>query len=1077
MSEKGVTKDFLERLEGLGWRESAYCPRIVRENVIIDEIFEESFRKLNRKVLASEGLEDRMDVVLSKVKEMLVRAEPHEFLEYLRSGLSVEEGRKRVKVTLIDYENINNNDFTVCKEVNFLNERYEVRRLDAILYVNGIPLVAIEVEDPLRLGEKALEEGISQLYRYEKEIPWLFKYVQIGVVYTDVENSVYMPMMRDWRGRERWFGKWRDFNGNYNILDLLERERLLDILRWFIFYKGKEKKDKVIPRYNQYWATVKSVKRIVNYLEGRDARNRGLIWHWQGSGKTYIMFYIAYQFYRRFFEEDPIVFFIVDRKELQRQLYDEFIKDIYAPYFQEYIKIVESIEGLKSILNEIKMKEVSRLAIGRGVYVVLIQKFRPEELKELLPIDKREILVLLDEAHRSQYGVLGATLDGILPNAIEFAFTGTPIMGYERNTFWRFAYPSKGELFLDKYFISDSIKDGYTLPLVHRVVRETETKGVKVNVSQDEIKDLLNTWAKNACEVGSLDDLVDEEDERVFITVTKREIRQKLNKIRVFLENPKRLSLVAEYIADNVREDTEDFKFKAIVVVSSRLACVRMKRALDEALTKRYGEEARKWSEVVMTYLSNEREEEIRNYLDELLGRWRGAGDKVVKDWDEVNRIIQDSFKEKEEPRILIVTDMLITGFDCPKLKVMYLDKSLFEHKLLQAIARVNRPYKTQNIIKEFGLIVDFMDLLNNVKETIVKYELLDMEVYKKIFEESIHTSRDVLGELKQLIDEIKQKLATGVNIGNHKVELNIDEIIELVNKGLDSQVYTKLIDASSLLAMGCKSYDPNVIDLLAKMRRACNLYKALGAFKDKLEFHSYIVIITKLYNGITHYMKGAKLPDSFWKELLKMVHDKTSIPEIKLIEEFVIEPASLEEISKKMEMTKLYDPQMKYVAAEAILTIRGLLDLEPANPVYKHIYERLKKLEEEWARRVDSRLIGGIKEIMSDLSDYLRKRATMKLNDRLIYDVKEFLRRRFNMVVAKLEFLEPTLNDVIEKYKSLKVAKPIFFDIDRKNVKSALLKDLFKMGLKDPRQAQRIADELTEYIEREVIRELQKRY
>jgi type I restriction enzyme R subunit len=720
-----------------------------------------------------------------------------------------------------------------------------------------------------------LEEGISQLYRYEKEIPWLFKYVQIGVVYTDVENSVYMPMMRDWRGRERWFGKWRDFNGNYNILDLLERERLLDILRWFIFYKGKEKKDKVIPRYNQYWATVKSVKRIVNYLEGHDARNRGLIWHWQGSGKTYIMFYIAYQFYRRFFEEDPIVFFIVDRKELQRQLYDEFIKDIYAPYFQEYIKIVESIEGLKSILNEIKMKEVSRLAIGRGVYVVLIQKFRPEELKELLPIDKREILVLLDEAHRSQYGVLGATLDGILPNAIEFAFTGTPIMGYERNTFRRFAYPNRGELFLDKYFISDSIKDGCTLPLVHRVVRET--KGIKVSVSQDEIKDLLNTWAKNACEVGSLDDLVDEEDERVFITVTKREIRQKLNKIRVFLENPKRLSLVAEYIADNVREDTEDFKFKAIVVVSSRLACVRIKRALDEALTKRYGEEARKWSEVVMTYLSNEREEEIRNYLDELLSRWRGAGDKVVKDWDEVNRIIQDSFKEKEEPRILIVTDMLITGFDCPKLKVMYLDKSLFEHKLLQAIARVNRPYKTQNIIKEFGLIVDFMDLLDNVKETIVKYELLDMEVYKKIFEESIHTSRDALGELKQLIDEIKQKLATGIDVGNHKVELNIDEIIELINKGLDSQVYTKLIDAASLLAMGYKSYDHNVIDLLAKMRRACNLYRALGAFKDKLEFHSYIVIITKLYNGITHYMKGAKLPDSFWKELLKMVHDKNS--------------------------------------------------------------------------------------------------------------------------------------------------------------------------------------------------------
>jgi type I restriction enzyme R subunit len=865
MSEEGVIQEFLRRLEDLGWKKSAYCPKIVRENaIIIDEIFEERFKRLNHKALTSEGLEDKIDAVLSKVKETLMRAEPHEFLEYLRSGLSVEESRKRVKVVLIDYENIDNNDFIICEKVRFLGEKSDIP--DVTLYINGIPLVVIEVEDPLRLGERALGEGINQLYGYEREIPWLFKYVQIGVVYTDAENSVYMPMMRDWRGKERWFGRWRDSNGNYNILDLLRRERLLDILRWFIFYKGERKDNKVIPRYNQYWATIKAVKRVTNYLEGRDARNRGLIWHWQGSGKTYTMFYIAYQFYRRFFEKDPIVFFIVDRKDLQRQLYDEFIKDIYAQYFHEYIKIIERIEDLKSILKDIKEKEINRLAISRGVYVVLIQKFRPEELEELSPIDKREIVILLDEAHRSQYGVLGATLSRVLPNTVELAFTGTPVMEYEKNTFLRFAYPSLGELFLDKYFVSDSIKDGYTLPLVYQVIQEIED--MRINVSRDEIKDLLDTWAEKAYEVGSLDDLVDEEDEKVFATITKKEIRQKLNKIKVFLENPKRLSLIAEYIAENVREDTEGFKFKAMVVVSSRLACVRMKRALDEALAKRYGEKGKKWSEVVMTYQSNEREEEIRNYLNELLSKWRGVGDKVVRDWDEVNRIIQDRFKEGEDPRILIVTDMLITGFDCPKLKVMYLDKPLFEHKLLQAIARVNRPYKTQNLIKEFGLIIDFLGLLDSVKETIVKYELLDVETYRKIFEESIHALSDVMEELKQLINEIKQKLAIGINVGNHRIELNIDSVIELMDKGLDSQVYVKLINVASLLAMGYRSYDPNIIDLLAKIRRACNLYKALGAFKDKLKFHNHIIIITKLYNGVIHCAKGVWPPESFWKEL-----------------------------------------------------------------------------------------------------------------------------------------------------------------------------------------------------------------
>jgi len=1072
VSEEAVVRGLLDRLKGLGWRLDSRCPRAVRGDVIVEGVLRERFERLNKRVLEVEGLEDSLDSIFSKVRDLLEKAEPHEFLEYLRGGVAIKEGRKYVKVFLIDFENLDNNEFMMCREVEFYGERSNVRP-DLVLYVNGIPLVVVEVENIFRLGEEALEEGIAQVLRWEREVPQLFKYVQIGVVYTDDENSVYMPMMKDWRGRERLYSRWRDVQGNYNILDLLKRDRLLDVLRWFTFYKGKDKRDKVIPRYNQYWATVRAVNRVVDYLEGRDTKNRGLIWHWQGAGKTYIMFYIAYQFYNRFFERDPVVFFIVDRRELQRQLYDEFIKDVYAPYFQEVIRVVESIEHLREVLKEIKEREINKLAIGRGVYVVLVQKFRPEELEELLPIDKKEILVLIDEAHRSHYGVLGATLNRVLPNAIKFAFTGTPVMSYERNTFLHFAYPDHGELYLHKYFISDSIRDGYTLPLKYQVVQEV--KGVKVNVSQDEIKELLDMWVRNIDEVGSLDDLVDEEDAKVLIT--RREIKQKLNKIKVFLENPERLNLIAEYIADRVREDTEGFKFKAMVVVASRLACVSMKRALDRALTKRYGEEARKWCEVVMTYLSSEREEEIRDYLDELLSRWRGVGDRVVRGWDEVNRVIQDSFKEKEDPRILIVTDMLITGFDYPKLKVMYLDKHLYEHRLLQAIARVNRPYKAQNITKEFGLIVDFVGLLDYVKKTVIKYELLDKEVYKEVFEGSIHTLDDAIRELELLINEIKQKLAKGIAVGIHTIKLNIDEVFESIDRGLGSQAYTELANTARILAMGYVSHNPDIVDILTKMRRVCSLYRALGASRDKLKFHKYVVIIMKLYNGVTHFVRGIKLPEGFWKELLKMVYDRTIIPEVGLVEEFVLEPNNLEEVLKKVEAVELYSPQTKYaadVAAEAILTVKGLLDLEPANPVYKHIYERLKKLEDEWVKRVDKSLIKEVKELINDLSGYLEKRANMRLSERLIYDVKEFLRRRFNVVVTKLEFLEPVLNNVINKYESRRTVRVMLFDEDKKNVKLALLKDLFKIGL-DVREAKCIVDDLVDYIEKVVIRELQK--
>lgn len=1070
MSEKDIVEELLRSLEGLGWRESAECPKVVRGDFIINGIFDASFKRLNDKVLASEGLEDRIDSVLSKVKEVLRRAEPHEFLEYLKSGLFVEEGRKRVKVILVSYENIDGNVYTMCREVTFHGERFD-ERPDIILYVNGIPLIVIEVENPFRLGERALEEGVSQLLRYEREVPQLFKYVQMGVVYTDVENSVYMPMTVYWRGRARWYGRWRDSNNNYNILDLLRRERVLDILRWFTFYKGREKKDKIIPRYNQHWATVKAVERITGYLEGRDNRNRGLIWQWQGSGKTYIMFFIAYQFFRRFFDRDPIVFFIVDRRELQRQLYDEFIKDIYAPYFQELIKIVESIDKLKSILKDIKAKEASKLAIGRGIYVILIQKFRHEELEELEPIHKREIVVLLDEAHRSLYGVLGATLNKVLPQAIKLAFTGTPVMSYERNTFIHFAHPDQGELYLHKYFIRDSISDGYTLPLKYQVVQEIDH--MTINVSQDEIRDLLNTWIKNVHELGSLDDLLEEE-----VYVTKSEIRQKLNTIKVFLENPDRLKHIANYIAGRVKEDTEDFRFKAMIVVASRLACVRMKKALDEALVNRYGDSARRWSEVVMTYTTNEREEEIREYLDELLDRWRGDGGVAVKDWDEVNRMIQDSFKEKEDPRILIVTDMLITGFDYPKLKVMYLDKPLYEHRLLQAIARVNRPYKAPDLVKEFGLIVDFIGLLDNVKKVVEKYELLDRSTYKEIFEISIGMLKDAVEELEELINDIKQNLATGVVVGNYEVRLDIDEVVELTAKGLEAQVQVMLANAARLLAMGYARQDLNAMDLLAKMRRACNLYRALGAFEDKLKFHKYIIFIAKLHNVIMHYVKGSKLPDNFWKELLRIIHDKTVIPEIGLVSESKIGPDDLEEILRRMKIARPHEPQMVHVIAEAFLVTRGLLKIELANPVYKHIYERLKELEEEWTSRgVSGSLVDRTKDLINDLLNYMRKRAAMNLAGRLIYDVKEFLHRiGLNLNISRLE-VESTLNNIIGKYTSRMKSKPVFFHEDKRNIETALLKDLFKMGLKDIRKASLIAEELADYIEREILRELREHH
>jgi type I restriction enzyme R subunit len=1068
MSEKDIVDELERKLEELGWKKYAKCLER-RDDIIIEEIFRDALAKLNEKELASRGLDKDVDLVLSKVKDFLVRAEPHEFLDYLKSGFYVEVGRKKAKIELIDFlQKIDNNVFVFCREASFSGKRKD--RPDVTLYINGIPLVVVEAKDPFRLGERAIEEGVSQLMRYERELPELFKYVQIGIAYTDKENSVYLPMSSTLRGRERWQGRWRNDRDEYDIYDLLDRSRLLDILQWFVFYKGKTYSSKIIPRYNQYWATKKALNRITEYLNNSGKRNRGLVWHWQGSGKTYTMFYIAYQFYKRFYERDPLVFFIVDRRELQRQLYDEFIKDIYAPYFQDVIKIVNSIEELKSILVEIHESEASRQSIQRGVYVVLIEKFRPKDLEELEPIRKKEILVLLDEAHRSLYGELGATLNRLLPNAIKLAFTGTPVMKYERNTFELFAYPPE-EFYLDKYFIRDSIRDGYTLPIKYQVVQEID--GVRINVSEDEIKSLLEEWGEKAKEIGSLDDLA-EEEEFLHISATRQEIRRRLNKIKVFLENPERLKLIANDIARRIKDDTEDFRFKAMVVVASRLACVRMKRFLDEALTAMYGEEARRWSEVVMTYNENRDPEEIDSYRRKMLETWRGGEGGGVKDWEEANRIIQDSFKDEEYPRILIVTDMLITGFDCPRLKVMYLDKPLYEHRLLQAIARVNRPYRTKELEKKFGLIVDYVGLLENVKETISRYEMLDKDTYTELFEESVSKLENSLEELSHIIDDIKQTLRNGIKIGAYEIKLDIDKIKELSRKGGD--IYKELSEATKVLAIGYRIGSIQVLDLLGKIRAIHKLYKALGAYGEKLKFREDVVVMLKIYNGVMHSVKRPKLPDGFWDDLYKLIHEKTLIPEIAPVEEITIDANELEKSLSELKAARAYSTGVVYASAEALLMLHSFLEREPLNPIYREILERLKKLEEEWSscREVSETIIDKIIALYERVSSYKKASASMDLAQRLIYDIKSYLASKFSLEAVNLENAETEIRSLVVKYKNL--GKTTFYEEDERKLRLAILKDLFKTlgGIADRETIRRVGYELTEYI-REILQRSQR--
>ncbi|GAI07079.1 unnamed protein product, partial [marine sediment metagenome] len=305
----------------------------------------------------------------------------------------------------------------------------------------------------------------------------------------------------------------------------------------------------------------------------------------------------------------------------------------------------------------------------RGVFITLIHKFRPEELKELCDeleevsrhketiMTRKNVVAFIDEGHRTQYGLLAAQMKSILKEAFFFAFTGTPISKKGRDTYLQFSYPPN-EIYLDRYFITDSIRDDFTVKIAYQPRLEE-----KVHLDKNLLEAFLESEFEELPE-----DIKEEVEDKV---------KKKLNTIKVVLENRKRIRVIAEDIARHFKENV-DGKFKAMVVTGSRKACDSYKKELDKYLPPRY-------SEAVMT-LQRSDEPVLRYRLAETRARY---GDRDI---DDIRKGVIEKFKEEEYPKILIVTDMLLTGFDAPKLQVMYLDKLLQEHRLLQAVARTNRP-------------------------------------------------------------------------------------------------------------------------------------------------------------------------------------------------------------------------------------------------------------------------------------------------------------------------------------------------------------------------------------------------
>jgi type I restriction enzyme R subunit len=645
------------QISGLGWHflSAQHLPRQPHE-ALVEEQLRDALIRLNPEIATQP---DRADDVLYRLRAILmgVRTDGlvkanEEFAAWLTGDRSMPFGAngEHVTIHLIDFADIERNQYVVTTQYTYRAGSTE-KRADLVLLVNGLPLVVIEAKTPVRSSESWLDGALQVHEDYERNVPELFVSNVVSIATEGKEfryGSIGLPV-------ELW-GPWRLETDTATpalqqideaLGSMLRPTVLLDLLANFTAYATdkKNRRIKIVARYQQYEGTNKIVERVI-----AGHPRKGLIWHFQGSGKSLLMLFAARKLRLDPALKNPTVVIVVDRVDLDTQISSTF----YAADTPNLVKAE-------------KRKELGQLLSQDVRKIIITRIFTFGEADGVLN-DRENIIVLVDEAHRTQEGDLGRKMREALPNAFLFGLTGTPINRTDRNTFYAFGAEEDDRGYMSRYGFEDSIRDGATKEL------HFEPRLVELHIDDAAID------AAFAELTGGLSDL------------DRDQLAKTAAKMSVLVKSPERVQKICEDIAAHFQEKVEPNGFGAQVVTFDREACVLYKRALDELLPP-------ETSDIVMTVNSGEDE----------YAEWRRDRDAEEK--------LLDRFRDPSDPlKILIVTSKLLTGFDAPILQAMYLDKPLRDHTLLQAICRTNRPYGEA---KTHGLIVDYLGVFDDVAQAI----------------------------------------------------------------------------------------------------------------------------------------------------------------------------------------------------------------------------------------------------------------------------------------------------------------------------------------------------------------------
>jgi type I restriction enzyme R subunit len=748
------------------------------------------------------------DEALSVLREIKKIDSNEGFLELYCSGVNLKDPKtgKMRDYRAIDFDNPQNNHFVITNQFYFEGNLENIRP-DIMVFMNGFPLVDIEAKSPTASTSVTFENAMGQIKRYETNAAKLF-WPNCFNIASDGLITVYGATF----ATAQFFHQWKDeeleekVGGQLEmtLTSLLKKNRLLDIIKNFlVFEKTKEGDDKKIARYQQLRATNKIVERV---KDGK--KKRGLIWHTQGSGKSLTMFFTAWKLRFDGLLKNPKVFVLVDRIDLDDQIYDAFVNC-----------------GGKNVIRVTSRRDLQRKITNdeRGIFISTIEKFN--ELPLGLENPNENIIVLSDEAHRSNEGVAGIKLRDSMKKAFFFGFTGTPIDKTTLNTHRNFG--QEGERYLDYYSIKQSIDDGATLPVTY------EARLSKFFIDELEIDQQFDDMTT---------DLSKEQKTLLIKRFGKKEALIKLDK---------RMKAVVQDIVEHYRLYVEPNGFKAQIVCYDRKATARYKELLDELLPK-------DWSEVVYSPGDpNTDSEDLKKY-----NTTKAKREKII-----------NKFKDPQDPlKFLLVCDMLLTGFDAPIEQVMYLDKPLHDHNLLQAIARTNRVYPNKGcgkIIDYYGITRNLYEALN-FDESIIDSAMIDLNSLKKEFIK-------VLKEIKSLF--------VGININDPSME-NLRRSLKIFIDNENKQrfftdKYSRLkllfeiLSPDPFLAKHLKDFEWITSVYIAFIHELQPAYLKVATFADYGEKVKKLIQEKIDYEGITKNFRELNIHEIYTLERLDKMEDE----------------------------------------------------------------------------------------------------------------------------------------------------------------------------------------------------------